>query len=36
MKKIALLPLLLLAACNSPADSEKGAGGPPQGGGPHD
>jgi len=34
MKKIALLPLLLLAACNSPADSEKGAGGPPQGGGP--
>ena len=29
MKTIALLPFLILAACNSPADSEKAAGGPP-------
>lgn len=34
MKAIALLPLLLLAACNSPGDSEKGAGAPPPSGGP--
>lgn len=29
MKKVVLLPLLLLAACNSPAEPEKGGSGPP-------